>query len=440
MPSTIALDQQAETKPSAIRRATIAGVIGHFVEWYDYGIYAYVATILAIVFFDASNPTAGLLSVFATFAVAFFARPVGGLIFGHLGDRIGRQRSLAAVIILMSLSTFAIGILPTYGQVSVLAPLLLLACRIVQGLSAGGEIAGASSFINEYAPRNHRGFYSSFLPAASATGLLFGATLMLFLNGHYSKAEMISWGWRVPFLIALPLGIVGLYLRVKIEDTPMFRSLLKEAKAEKNPLKASFTKQFRWIAVAFGATLTYGVGFYVVLSYLPSYLRTVSKLDETSVFSVTAVTLIAHIIALPLWGALSDRIGRRPVLLTGSVALAVATYPVFLIIVNGGSAPVNMAGSAFLAILIAAGAAPLFSYMAEMFPTTVRSSSISIGYNASVMLFGGTAPFIATYLISVTGNPVSPSFYLVAAAAGATLTLLLARTDDDSHRSELRQT
>lgn len=440
MQTYVDIDQRLDVKATTIRRAIVAGVIGHFVEWYDYGVYAYVASILATVFFDTSNPTAALLSVFATFAIAFFARPVGGLVFGYLGDRIGRQRSLAAVIILMSLSTFAIGILPTYSQVSILAPMLLLAVRIVQGLSAGGEIAGASSFINEYSPNNRRGLYSSLLPAASATGLLFGAALMVFLNGKYSKVEMAEWGWRVPFLIALPLGMIGLYVRVKIEDTPMFRLLLETSKAERNPLKTSIAKQFKWIAVAFGATLTYGVGFYTVLSYLPSYLRTVSKFDNATVFSITAATLIAHIIALPLWGALSDRVGRRPVILGASIALAVVTYPVFSLIARDGSVVMNMAGSGFLAILIAAGAAPLFSYMAEMFPTTVRSSSISIGYNASVMLFGGTAPFISTYLISATGNPVAPSFYLVAAAACATLTLLLARTNDDSHRSALRQT
>jgi MFS transporter, MHS family, proline/betaine transporter len=251
---------------------------------------------------------------------------------------------------------------------------------------------------------------------------------------------MISWGWRVPFLIALPLGIAGLYLRVKIEDTPMFRALLKAAKAEQNPLKASITQELRWIGVAFGATLTYGVGFYTVLSYLPSYLKTVSKLNEATVFSITSVTLIAHIIALPIWGAISDRVGRRPIILIASILLVLLTYPVFLMIAHSGSVPASMFGSAVLAFVIAGGAAPLFAYMSEMFPTTVRSSSISIGYNASVMLFGGTAPFIATYLIQATGNPVSPSFYLVAAAAFAALTLILAGAENGRHRSVLLQT
>ncbi|BAT59473.1 proline/betaine transporter [Variibacter gotjawalensis] len=428
----------AADRRTTIRRAMGAGIVGHFVEWYDYGVYAYVATILAAVFFNQSNPTAALLSVFATFAIAFFARPIGGLIFGHLGDKVGRQRALAAVIILMSASTFAIGVLPTYNQVGVFAPLLLLTARIFQGLSAGGEIASASSFINEYAPNNRRGFYSSLLPAASACGLLFGAGLMATLNAIYSSAEMTAWGWRIPFLIALPLGIVGFYVRTRVEDTPVFQALLKEKKHEENPLKASITQQFRWIAVAFGATLTYGVGFYTVLSYLPSYLRTVSKFDTATVFSITAITLIAHITALPLWGALSDRVGRKPVILFASVALAVATYPVFQMIASAGTLSASATGSAILAILIAGGAAPLFSYMAEMFPTAVRSSSISIGYNASVMIFGGTAPFIATYLISATGNPVSPSFYLVAAAACAALTLLVAPTDSDAHLGDLK--
>lgn len=430
---------QNSGRKATIRRAMMAGIVGHFVEWYDYGVYAYVATFLAAAFFDQSNPTAALLSVFATFAIAFFARPIGGLLFGHLGDRFGRQRVLASVIILMSLSTVAIGILPTYSQVGVLAPVLLLAARIVQGLSAGGEIASASSFINEYSPNNRRGFYSSLLPAASAFGLLVGAVLLAVMNANLSNEQMLAWGWRVPFLTALPLGIAGLYVRLKVEDTPMFRALLQETTAEKNPLKESITKQFKWIAVAFGATLTYGVGFYTVLSYLPSYLRTVSKLDGTSVFLITSLTLIAHIVALPFWGSLSDRIGRRPVILAASIAVACFTYPVFQMIANGESIMTRATGSAFLAVLIAAGAAPLFSYMAEMFPTRTRASSISIGYNASVMMFGGTAPFIATYLISLTGDPVSPSFYLVAAATGAAITLLLSPADKDRHRTELRQ-
>lgn len=428
-----------EADPTTLKRAVAAGVVGHFVEWYDYGVYAYVATFLAAAFFDNSDPTAALLAVFATFAVAFFARPVGGLVFGSLGDRIGRQRCLATVVVLMSASTFAIGILPTHAQVGVLAPVLLLTARLLQGFSAGGEIAGASSFINEYAPANRRGVLSSLLPAASATGLLFGATLMLLLNTSLSETSMASWGWRVPFLIALPLGLIGLYLRLKIEDTPMFRALVMTAKPDPTPIRSSITQQFKPLAIAFGATLTYGVGFYTVMSYMPTYLKEVTGFGAAQMFGITCAMLITHIIALPLWGALSDRLGRKPVLLGGSIALIAVTYPAFRLIAEGGTA-VAVLGVALMGAIIAAGAAPLFAFMSEMFPTRVRASSVSIGYNASVMLFGGTAPFIATFLIGQTGSKVAPSFYLIAAASAATLTLLLARPGAESHRATLRQT
>lgn len=426
-------DTRDETD-TTVRRAITAGVIGHFVEWYDYGVYAFVAVYLAVAFFDGSS----LLPVFATFAVAFFARPFGGLIFGYLGDRIGRQRCLAAVVVLMSASTFAIGVLPTYAEIGLAAPILLLLCRVLQGLSAGGEIAGASSFITEYSPPGRRGLLSSLLPAASAVGLLLASTLMLYMSSNYSKEFMQAWGWRIPFFIALPLGIVGLYLRTRVEDTPVFRELLRNRKVEASPLKASLQKQFKWIAVAFGATLTYGVGFYTVLSYMPSYLKSVVGLQPQQVFGVTAVILIAHIVALPIWGALSDRIGRRPVLLTASVLLVALTYPAFRLIAENASLGSAMLSGALLSAVIAGGAAPLFAYMAEMFPTSVRASSISVGYNASVMLFGGTAPYIATALIQSTGNPLAPSFYLVAAASGAVVTLLLAPSHQGAHQLALR--
>ena len=416
-----------------MKRAMAAGIIGHFVEWYDYGIYAYVATTLAAVFYASSDPTAGLLAVFATFAVAFFARPLGGLFFGSLADRIGRQRCLAAVVVLMSLCTSAIGVLPGYATVGVAAPILLLAARILQGFSAGGEIAGAASFINEYAPANKRGLLSSLLPAASATGLLFGAVLMMILTSNLSEDGMTSWGWRVPFLIALPLGAIGLYLRLKIEDTPMFQALVSAKQADPTPLRSSISEQFKWIAVAFGATLTYGVGFYTVMSYMPTYLKKVTDFGAGEMFVVTAAILLAHIAALPLWvrcrtESVESRFSSPPVL-----ALVVVTYPAFVLISEGRNMFVAILAGAVMGALIAGGAAPLFAYMAEMFPTRLRTSSVSIGYNASVMIFGGTAPFISTFLIDRTGSNVAPSFYLVAAAAGAVLTLFLARTNETGH-------
>ena len=423
-----------QADPSTMKRAMAAGIIGHFVEWYDYGIYAYVATTLAAVFYASSDPTAGLLAVFATFAVAFFARPLGGLFFGSLADRIGRQRCLAAVVVLMSLCTAAIGVLPGYATVGVAAPILLLAARILQGFSAGGEIAGAASFINEYAPANKRGLLSSLLPAASATGLLFGAVLMMILTSNLSEDGMTSWGWRVPFLIALPLGAIGLYLRLKIEDTPMFQALVSAKQADPTPLRSSISEQFKWIAVAFGATLTYGVGFYTVMSYMPTYLKKVTDFGAGEMFVVTAAILLAHIAALPLWvrcrtESVESRFSSPPVL-----ALVVVTYPAFVLISEGRNMFVAILAGAVMGALIAGGAAPLFAYMAEMFPTRLRTSSVSIGYNASVMIFGGTAPFISTFLIDRTGSNVAPSFYLVAAAAGAVLTLFLARTNETGHR------
>jgi MHS family proline/betaine transporter-like MFS transporter len=427
MAETQAPTDLPRVESSVLRRAVLAGLIGHFVEWYDYGVYAYVAATLAVVFFPSDNPTASLLAVFATFAVAFFARPIGGLFFGSLGDRIGRQRTLATVVILMSLATFVIGVLPGYASVGVLAPALLVGARVLQGFSAGGEIAGATSFINEYAPDNRRALLSSFLPAGSATGLLFGATLVTLLNSTLSESAVTSWGWRVPFLIALPLGGIGLYLRLKVEDTPMFRALANAAEVSPTPLRSSITQGFRWIAVAFGATLSYGVGFYVVPSYMPTFLAEELNYDVLSTYAVTAAVLLAHIIMLPLWGALSDRIGRKPVIMGGSIALVILTYPAFLIVAEGKNLAYAVLAGATLGGLIAACAAPLFAFMAELFPTRVRYSSVSIGYNFSVMTFGGTAPFIATYLISQTGSNIAPSFYLIAAAAGTILAVVPTR-------------
>ena len=435
-PQTQGIPPGAEA--SVLKRAVSAGLIGHFVEWYDYGVYAYVATTLAVVFFGASDPTVALLATFATFSVAFFARPVGGIVLGSLGDRIGRQRCLATVVVLMSFATLTIGILPSYASVGVLAPILLLGARILQGFSAGGELPGATSFINEYAPDHRRGLLSSLLPLASAAGLLFGATLVTVLKSSLTESAFISWGWRTPFLLALPLGLIGLYLRLRIEDTPLFKALAKASEVDPTPIRSSVAGQFRWIGVAFGTTLSYGVGFYVVLSYMPTYLSEETHFGVWSVFAVTAAALLAHIISLPLCGSLSDRIGRKPVIVSGSIGLVFFTYPAFLMMATGALGYAIVA-VAILGALIAACAAPLFAFMAELFPTRLRLSSVSIGYNLSVMAFGGTAPFIATFLIDQTGSHVAPSFYLIAAAAGTLLALILAPAGERGGKP-LRQT
>jgi MHS family proline/betaine transporter-like MFS transporter len=428
--------RQREADPAEVRKAVRGAAIGNTVEWYDFAIYSTLATYIADQFFPSGDETAALLSTFAVFAAAFFMRPLGGFFFGPLGDRIGRQRVLALVILLMSGSTLLIGLVPSYESIGVAAPLLLLLLRCVQGFSAGGEYGSGACYLAEFAPDKHRGFVVSFLVWSVVVGFLLGSLTVTGLETLLSESAMNSYGWRIPFLIAGVLGVVGLYIRMRLGDTPEFETLRDEGEVSTSPLKEAFTTSWRPILQIAGLVVIHNVGFYIVFTYLPTYFTKTLEFTKTNAFVSIIIASTVAIILIPPLGALSDRIGRKPLLIAGAVGFAVFAYPLFMLL-NTGSLASAIAAHAALAAIESVFVSSSLAAGAELFATRVRSSGYSIGYNVSVALFGGTAPYVATWLVAETGNELAPAFYVIAAAI---ITLATIMTMRETAARPLRQT
>lgn len=415
----------ARPEPAAVRKAVIGASIGNAVEWFDFAIYGFLATYIAANFFPADNETAALLNTFAIFAAAFFMRPLGGFVFGPLGDRIGRQKVLALVILLMSAATLLIGLLPTYSAIGVAAPLLLLVLRCVQGFSAGGEYGGGAVYLAEYATDRRRGFVVTFMVWSGVLGFLIGSITVTLLQAGLSAAAMDSYGWRIPFLLAAPLGLVGLYIRLRLDDTPEFTELSSRDKVADRPLREAFSTSWRPILQVIGLFMIFNVGYYVVFTFLPTDLIKTLEFSKTASFlSITLASLVALVLTLP-FAVLSDRIGRKPMLIAGALAFVVLSYPLFLLLTSGSLAAAITAHcvlaaieSIYISTAVTAGV--------ELFATRVRYSGFAVGYNICVAVFGGTTPYAVTWLTAETGNPRAAAFYLVTAAVlslGTVLTL-----------------
>ncbi|MFD7243561.1 glycine betaine/L-proline transporter ProP [Streptomyces massasporeus] len=405
------------TDPALVRRAVKAAALGNAMEWFDFGVYSYIAVTLGKVFFPSGNPTAQLLSTFGAFAAAFLVRPLGGMVFGPLGDRVGRQKVLALTMIMMAAGTFAIGLIPSYATIGVGAPILLLAARLVQGFSTGGEYAGASTFIAEYAPDKRRGFLGSWLEFGTLAGYIGGAGLVTIMTALLSADDLTSWGWRIPFLIAGPMGIIGLYLRMRLEETPAFAAEAEKAENNrpKTPLREMVTGQWRALLLCVGLVLVFNVTDYMLLSYMPSYLTGQLHYDETHGLLVVLGVMAVMMIVQPFAGALTDRVGRRPVIATGCAGFLLLSVPALLLIREGSLLAVAL-GMGALGMLLVCFTASMPSALPALFPTKVRYGSLSIGFNVSVSLFGGTTPLVVTALIGATGNMMMPAYYMMAAA------------------------
>ncbi|WP_342641364.1 MFS transporter [Rhodoligotrophos ferricapiens] len=402
------------------RKAIAAGVWGTVVEWYDYAVYGFLATIIAQHFFPSADDTTALLSAFAAFGLGFVARPLGGIAIGWLGDARGRKTALVLTLFLMAVSTVGIGLLPTYASIGVAAPVLLVVCRLVQGFSAGGEWGGSTAFIVEWAPSNRRGLFGSLQQASVAGGLLIGSGVAAIVASILMPEQMSDWGWRIPFLLGGILLPLGMYIRRNVEDTPAFRAVQEQnEKPREMPWRAA--------GQAFGFTILWTVSFYIMLSYMPTFTQKYAGLSRTEALWSNTIGLVAVVIAIPLMGRISDRVGRKPLILASVVSFLVLSYPLFSLMLAYGNFAAAVVVQIIFGLMLASFSGPGPAAIAEIFPTNGRSTWMSTAYSLSVAIFGGFAPYIATWLISATGSPLAPTFYLMIAAAISTLVVLTLR-------------
>jgi MHS family proline/betaine transporter-like MFS transporter len=413
----------AEPTSAKQRTAIVAAVVGNMLEWYDFAVYGFFVPVISQLFFPAQTPLLRILLTFAVFGVGFVMRPIGAVVFGIYGDRHGRRRALSAVVFLMAFSTLAVGILPTYSAVGVLAPLLLVAARLLQGLSSGGEWGGSAAYLVEYAPDRRRGFIGSWQQVSVGAGFLLGSLSAAVLNSMLSHDAMLSWGWRVPFLFGIVLGGVGAYLRFKLDDTPKYNEIETHHAVSHAPLREAFTTHRKPTLIAFGITLHNTVAYYTVLTYMTTYLTSVANLTRSAALWISTGCLLAFVVTVPFMGMLSDRIGRRPLFIISAAGYALLAYPGFLL-ASSGSVALALITQLVLVILLAAYAGPGPAVYAELFPTRVRYTALSVGYNIPVAIFGGFAPFIAQWLINSTGSAIAPAYYVIVASAVTLITMI----------------
>ena len=397
------------------RRAIVAATIGNLLETYDFAVYGFFAIIISRLFFPAGDETVSLLLTVATFGVGFLMRPIGAVVLGTLADRHGRKFALSATILMMAIGTALIGLAPTYASIGVWAPGIIVLARLIQGFSAGGEIGTATAFLVEHAPPARRGFFASWQQASQAGALLLGSLVGAATTGLLSPANLESWGWRVPFLLGLLIGPVGFYIRKHTHEAEEFQRALRDRPSPS--LGVVLRLHRRSISTGFGITIAWTVCTYFFLIYMPTYAVRQLHVPQSTALLANGIGLCVLLVLAPAFGALSDRIGRRPLLLGSAAAIVTLTYPLLALL---SAAPSPLALTLFqiaFAALIAAftGAAP--AAMAEICPPEVRSTGVSIAYNFAVTIFGGFAPFIATWLIATTGYALAPAWYVTAATA-----------------------
>lgn len=410
-----------------LKRAIGGTIVGNTMEWFDVGVFGYLITTMGPVFLPEADRTVQTLFLLGTFAATFIARPAGGVFFGWLGDKIGRQRVLAMTLIMMAASTFALGLLPGYAQIGLWAAVLLVAIKLIQGFSTGGEYAGATTFVSEYAADKRRGFLASFLDMGSYLGFALGAAIVSVLQMALGQAAMEAYGWRIPFLIAGPLGAIAIWFRLRIEESPAFQAALEAQESATHELATSdeaaakgplgiIRSYWREIIVAMVLVAAANTVGYALTSYMPTYLTESKGYDALHGTLLTIPVLVVMSLCIPLTGRLSDRIGRRPVLWIGAVSTIVLSVPAFALI-GIGSVWATLAGLALVAFPVTFYVANLASALPAQFPTASRYGAMGIAYNFAVAIFGGTTPFIIDALIQATGNDMMPAYYLMATSA-----------------------
>ncbi|MFL9876760.1 MFS transporter [Herbaspirillum rhizosphaerae] len=396
------------------RRAIVATVIGNGLEWFDFTVYSFFAVIIAKLFFPTGNELTSLLLAVATFGVGFFMRPVGGILLGIYADRVGRKAALSLTILLMAAGTTLIGLAPTYEQIGLFAPLIIVVARLLQGFSAGGEMGSATAFLTEYAPVKERAFYSSWIQASIGVAVLLGAAVGTFVTSSLSPEALASWGWRLPFLLGIIIGPVGYYIRHHLDETPTF---LEAKDKTDSPLKEIISNFPRETLASFSMVILWTVCTYVLLFYMPTYSIKVLKLPQSTGFIAGMVGGLCIMVFAPIVGRIADRFGRRGLLSGAALLILLLAYPMFAYINAAPGLFSLLIFQLVFGILIATYTGPILAAFSELFPAKVLSTGLSVAYNLAVTIFGGFASFFITWLIAATGSTMAPAFYVMIAAA-----------------------
>ena len=397
---------------ASIRQVAGASLLGTTIEWYDFFLYVTAASLVFNqIFFPEFEPLVGTLLSYSVNAVAFIARPIGGAVFGHFGDRIGRKSMLIVTLLLMGIATFAIGCLPTYSQIGVAAPLILIVLRFVQGMGLGGEWGGAVLMSVEHSPEGRRGFFGSFPQMGIPAGVILSSLIFLVLTASLSNEQFLAWGWRVPFLLSILLVGVGLYIRLNILESPAFQNVQESGTASQTPLVEVFRDHWKQVLVVAGAYLAQNVTFYILIAFTVAYGTEQLGLSRPFMVSIVVISSVVSFFLLPAFALLSDRFGRRPLLLTGTVGMAVMAFAMFPLLDTRNYA-LMLLGHLLVTVFQSMNLGPIATFFVELFETRVRYTGATMGYQAGTIIAGGSALIIATYLLDLTGSGLSIAAYI----------------------------
>lgn len=424
--------ETAPPTPSSTRAAVWAAAVGNIMEWYDWGVYGFFASVFAAQFFPSKVAIVSLLLTFGTFAIGFFMRPIGGAILGPFGDRVGRRNALSVQILIMACASLIIGIVPGYGTIGVAAPIILLISRLGQGFSAGGEFGGSSAFLVEYAKPGKRGLTGSLQQVSVGLGTLLSSAVASLVLHNLAPGALDSWGWRIPFWIGAAFGFFGLYLRLRVAETPVFNQLERKDKISRSPFLDMFRKYPRDFWRVFGITIAGTLTYYIWVLFLPTYTAETTHLSLARATLGNTIALIIFVACVPLSGWISDKVGRRPMLIGFAVGFLVLSYPLLLWDRSGTFTAFFLIEVIGL-LLITGYSGTTATVMAEQFGAEVRNTGIAVPYALAVAIFGGTAPFVTTWLISIKAQGLLP-LYVMAAALVSGLVYFFMR---ETHKAQI---